>query len=601
MTDRPWGVTLGALGYRRLTGQLTVFSDDGKDYVVAFDRGAVVGATSPLVSDSAARVALTNHLITSTHVPEVARRLADQPGRDEIDCLAEVCRLSPEQVYRLRQRVIAQRAARTFSVERGSFVVDDAVTIPTAIAAAVDFRAIVYFGVKLNLSEQRLAADLRQLGSHFTLKPDAVSDLPQFGLTTSELPILEELKTGTTLPELEARHRDIDPRSARSVIYALVACFAAEATAASAPEPDPAQEFQPVATGTRGGFAEENGVHIRQTRTVTADRDPTPRTVTRPRDLAERIADTPAPRARPSSDRPPEARTFTGHGRTGSSSTLPPDVRAAANGVVPVRTTTPPPATGRSTTHRSGPIPTVHNQSGPIPRTTTVARSAPHPTSTPPTGSGPVRALPEPGRAPTPAQPVLARTGSPTHAPLPSRTVTPTSLAATDPRTTTDRTPKLDDTGPPSGEHKVIDPIAAAAEAFARGKAALKADSVLHAIDELANATRLDPANVDYQAMLAWAQFCAASDKQKIADRTRKVLSHAIQKSKSPEVSRFYLGRVERMLGRDREALRHFQEVIELQPRNADARSEIRAIENRLASGSAEKPGLSSLFSRKKP
>ena len=84
--------------------------------------------------------------------------------------------------------------------------------------------------------------------------------------------------------------------------------------------------------------------------------------------------------------------------------------------------------------------------------------------------------------------------------------------------------------------------------------------------------------------MLAWAKFCAASDKQLIAVETRKVLERAVARSPKPMMARFYLGRVERMLGRVREALFHFQQVIEIEPGHADAAAEIRVLALRAAS-----------------
>ncbi|MEJ7602822.1 MAG: DUF4388 domain-containing protein [Kofleriaceae bacterium] len=166
VSDRPWGQTLAALGLRGLSGQLVLAAEDGKRYSIAFERGAVVGASSPLPTDSVIRVALTNHLISSSQVAEISRKLASHPDRDEFDVMVEATGLASEQAFRLRQRLIAQRAARTFSIERGEFIVDDTVTIPVVAACAVDIRAIVYLGVRLNLSDQRLLDDLRQLGSH---------------------------------------------------------------------------------------------------------------------------------------------------------------------------------------------------------------------------------------------------------------------------------------------------------------------------------------------------------------------------------------------------------------------------------------------------
>jgi len=127
--DRPWGLTLGAIALRRHTGQLTIESE-GKRYCVAFDDGAIVAATSPLAADAIARIALTNHLITSTQVADVTRRLAAAPERDEVDVLADAIGCTPEQVLRLRNRAVAQRAARTFQLERGTFVLTGQTTLP---------------------------------------------------------------------------------------------------------------------------------------------------------------------------------------------------------------------------------------------------------------------------------------------------------------------------------------------------------------------------------------------------------------------------------------------------------------------------------------
>ena len=65
IADRPWGRTLGALGLRGFSGQLTV-TTDGKRYQIAFAEGAVIGATSPISSDAAVRIAMTGGLVSST-------------------------------------------------------------------------------------------------------------------------------------------------------------------------------------------------------------------------------------------------------------------------------------------------------------------------------------------------------------------------------------------------------------------------------------------------------------------------------------------------------------------------------------------------------
>ena len=128
-----------------------------------------------------------------------------------------------------------------------------------------------------------------------------------------------------------------------------------------------------------------------------------------------------------------------------------------------------------------------------------------------------------------------------------------------------------------------------AMEAYRRGEAALRRDEPHEAIEHFQKANELQANDVDFMAMLGWAQFCAATDKVKVAPEARKHLERATQRSPKPLAARFILGRVERMLGRDREALRHFQIVLEEQPSHAEARAEVRVIEARLLSNTGKK------------
>jgi hypothetical protein len=217
--DRPWGVTLAALAKEHATGELVVIAK-GNRYAIAFSRGEIVAAISPAVADSIGRIALTSHLVSSTQVAEITRRIAAQPERDEIEVIAEVARLSKPQVDSLRRRVITQRAARTFAIEQGTFAFDDKGLVHDLAGGAIDTRTVIYSGARMHVPETRLANELRSLGSRFALRLD--EDLAKFGFGDAERPILTALRGGTSTAELAATHRELDPRMIAAVIYTLV-------------------------------------------------------------------------------------------------------------------------------------------------------------------------------------------------------------------------------------------------------------------------------------------------------------------------------------------------------------------------------------------
>jgi tetratricopeptide (TPR) repeat protein len=122
-----------------------------------------------------------------------------------------------------------------------------------------------------------------------------------------------------------------------------------------------------------------------------------------------------------------------------------------------------------------------------------------------------------------------------------------------------------------------------AEEAFRRGELALKRDQPQAALADLELAVQLQPDEADYHALLAWARFAAAPDKAAVTAATRTALDKAIQRAPAAVTARFYLGRVERMLGRDSDALRLFREVLAAVPNHADAAAELRVLESRRA------------------
>jgi len=639
ITDRPWGLTLGAIALRRHTGQLTIDSD-GKRYCIAFEDGAVVAATSPQAADAISRIALTNHFITSTQVADITRRLAMSPDRDEVEVLADAIRFTPDQALKLRHRLVAQRAARTFSLERGEFVLDDRIALPTYPGVAVDHRHVIYLGVRTNLAEQRLVDDLRQLGAYFVLKPETIDELPRYGFEPAAHTVLEALKLGTSLPELEASHREVDPRFAQAIIYALVSCTACvipprtglPAAPPTAPRAIPTHDATPRLARRSVHPAPPGLAPPSHAERATATRDALPAA---PGDRA--ALGTLPPLAAPAGARSPTlppsgARTGTATVAARTASGSPTTYSGAAAHDSGTNT----PAAVRSRTTSDTPAPAIAGPAGPAPSAT---GRAPTP-STPPVRtetddgarfSETPTPSPLPGAAKRPGAAVFgdpqptraASASSPPTRPALSRVPTPNDSELRgfgDQRTPSapgfpeQRTPGFIEQGTPSGQRTPTDPsrprtptgsplpsrvptdnAVAAEEAFRRGELAMKRDQPGEAILEFKTACDLNPNEVDYAAMLAWAKFCAAGDKVAIGADTRKALERAIYKSNKPERARFYLGRVERMLGRDKEALRQFQEVLDLKPNHADAASEVRAIESRMQSS-----GKTGLFGRKR-
>lgn len=217
--QRPWAATLAELGLGGRTGQLTVRGGE-RVYRIAFSHGIVVGATSPLPVDSVSRIALAHGMITPATSQAILRAIGRTAALD-VERFAAATELPGPSVQLLKRRVIIQRTARTFEVEDGEYSIDDKIAIPVLLGVEVDVRAAIAFGARKYQSTERLVADLRALGTRFALRPDAEPDLARFELGEAAAPILDALRSGTSVPDLEATHRHLDPRLVMSVLVSL--------------------------------------------------------------------------------------------------------------------------------------------------------------------------------------------------------------------------------------------------------------------------------------------------------------------------------------------------------------------------------------------
>jgi hypothetical protein len=775
---------------RKLTATVTVRTDDGKTYAIAFVDGNVAAAASPLPNDSVTRVALTNHFLSPMQVGEITRRLAIEKHRDEVDIVADAGRLSPENTAVLRKRLLIQRAARTFSVDRGEFDIEDSLLLHVIPNFSVPLAAVIFQGIRMNLSEQRLAEDLRELGANYILRPTTTDeDVKRLDFEGNLKGVIAALRKGTTLAELEATQRDIEPRALHALLCTLV-CSSLADSAGGQHVDRTAPPAPRTSTGLVGSLAKQTIVVdqplvTRAKTTSTASPMNMPRTVSGS-PAAPRTATNPAfptrsavsstmppiretslldpeprphtpttapPMAEPRPITPSRTQTPTATPRTQSPTLTPSRTQTptASPALTPSRTQTPTASPFPSRTQTpTAPVPDLAmgtpraNVTGKhpaldVPRTQTpstppATTSGPHPaldvprTQTPTHTQTPRTQTPtaSPPRAGSPTSVVPSRTQTPTASPRigtgplprmgtqPPRTSTPTSSpleefireastnrsnplqplddfsretttsrgilsrTITAPRTITERDrarreiealialrlDKLDknadyfamlgvpfeapqeavraafvetsrklhpeslsklgivEDGDVKGAARIMAQIQAgyaalsdaqkrreytsairrgeatpiaprarageldkkelAAEAFEAGESALKRDDMMRAVEELGKAVQLVPTNLMYTSLFAWAQFCAAADKKAIYLETRKALEKAVHRLDNPVPARFYLGRVERMVGHDREAMNHFELVLLDEPNHKEAQSEVRALVQRM-------------------
>jgi len=222
LTDRPLPRTFAAIAARGFSGEMIV-RPATREFRIAWHDGAVVGATSPHPADSAAKIAVTLGLLNSTQAGEVGRVIAANPGCDEVEVVAQVARLSSEIVIRLGRRLAATRAARVFSVESGTFTLDSAQPLWGKVAP-VDPRWIMYSGVRMHYTVERLHREVAALAAAIKLRPDV--DLTSFGFGEAEADALTRLRAGTLV--LDPTPLGLDGRVVEAVALVLLAVGDAE-------------------------------------------------------------------------------------------------------------------------------------------------------------------------------------------------------------------------------------------------------------------------------------------------------------------------------------------------------------------------------------
>lgn len=599
VSDRPFARTVYTIAVKRFTGDL-IMTAAGRDYKLSWEDGRVVAAKSSAAADSAARVALSAQLVSSSHVSRALDEMAKAPDRDPVDILAELARLSTQQIGRLKRRLLASHAMRIFALPDGSFVLDNARSMRAdPDIPPIDPRWLIYNGLKTHYSLERLDAELGQLAERpLTLAADAQRFLGAFGFADAEKPVLDRLAARAwTLHQL-SRASTADPRLVRTVMYALVACDCLEQGARVADEPVAAVEpasSAPIATGSSIPADARSSIDARL-------------------------------RAKRRSTRPPDSQEKASLAQgtvkrldfPGSRSTIPGNTKFVTV-TDPPRSSAPSPApVGKpESRRRSSPTtrpPSTDNEAAVETRTLIadkvkqldagadhfallgIGRGA---------ASGEVRTAyfalakrlhPDRLRAvgvfdmDKDAQRLFAHINQAfsTLGDSKRRAEYVRVLAAGGQK-------QLEQAEADAGEQAAR--ILKAEESYRLGEMALRRSQFEQARDLFEQAAELNPDEAEYQALLAWSTWVCAADKVSVALAVNKRLTDALATSPRCVPAHFYFGKIAKQSGRQDAAMQSFRKVVELEPDHSEAQLELRLLARR---GTDSKRGGSLLDRLKK-
>jgi DnaJ-domain-containing protein 1 len=121
-----------------------------------------------------------------------------------------------------------------------------------------------------------------------------------------------------------------------------------------------------------------------------------------------------------------------------------------------------------------------------------------------------------------------------------------------------------------------------AEETFRRGEMALRRSQFESARMLFEEAVELNGEEAEYHALLAWATWLAAPNKQLVAVDVQKRLAQALAMSPQCVPAHFYCGQVAKHSGQVQAALDSFRVVVDLEPDHVEANLELRVLRGRL-------------------
>lgn len=545
LTDRPLPRTFAAIAARAFTGQL-IIDPGGREHRIGWHGGAIVSAVSPHPADSAAKIAVTIGVLSSTQAGEAARAVAANPGCDEVEVVARIARLPSDAVGRLARRLVAARAARVFALATGPFVLDD--TPDLATVPPVDPRWVLYSGVRAHYTLDRLRAELAGWAAAIRLVDGA--ELDGFGFGPAEESALARLRAGPLA--VAPAPSGLDPAVVESLALTLLATGLAVPDGSIAPAPAPTPVPPPTSEPDAPTPPPRRAATAPPTRSSAAmpavEAAPEPRTIT-PQRPAPRP---PMPRTRTSD--PTRVQTLIAHKRA--------LVEGGADHFALLEI------------DRDAPVEAVRAAYFELARYL-------HPDRLIAAGLADDRRE---------AHRVFAR-------------INEAFAVLSDPARRAEYVEVLGAGGAAAvaaasaQAEAQVRQVLGGEEAYRKGESALRRMQLDDALDHFTKAVELGPNEADHHAMLGWTIYVAAPDKAAALPLARTHLRRATELSEKTALPHLLLGRIARMENDGEAAVKHLKRALEIAPRSTDAAAELRAAES--LRGRPARPS-SSLFSRLK-
>lgn len=518
VADRPFGRTVYAIAARRFTGELQVVHE-GRTYRVGWAQGQITAADSPSPADTVGRVAMAAGLVTTAQLADALRLIARGGGGSQLEIIAQVAGLDPERSRLLRRQVVAHRALRLFALDGARFDLDDQCTLEVdAEVPPLDPLWVIYHGVSTHYSEARLRRELDGAagGQRLALVEEAIGMLGRFGFEPSVRALLQRLRQQPlSVAEATAGLQDDQAHEAMAVLYCLWCCACANAVGEAKPDSKPAAAA-PVPAPAPAAPIPQPG----------------------PAPAVKRETKRPAPRAADARVVIPKTRSLgieEARALVRSKLEL---VRRGADHFALL---------GVDRNVSRDELQRVYLQ---LAKVLHPDRLRAYAIDDPDGELGKIFAV---------VNQAFAVLGDP----------------AQRERYAAKLTSGVDDD---AQAEELAARLFAAEEAFLRGQAALRRNAPAAAVPEFRRAVEMNPDEGEHVAMLAWATWCAAADKEAVGKEVRTLFTRAIAMAPRCTPAYFYRGQVAKQQNNGEVALECFRKVLELEPDHKEAELELRLL-----------------------